>query len=407
MASVAISPAVTLDSATLNPQALEKFTPRLLAWFVEHGRHDLPWQTLDDPYKVWVSEIMLQQTQVKTVLAYFEPFMQRFPTVFSLAAADWDEVAPYWAGLGYYARARNLHKAAGQVVLQYGNAETLTIEWPLTLDKWLTLSGIGPSTAGAILALGLHQFGVIMDGNVKRVLCRVFGIWGDTQKPVINRLLWSLAEQLTPQQAQTGATAAYTQAIMDLGATLCTPKKVLCMYCPMQDICTSFNTGHVYDLPQKFAKKPNPTRAGWVIIIQNSKGEWLWQQRPPSGLWGGLWTVPITEEAPLINQLLKQFPQTQVSPKQAQLLYHGFTHFNWELQPIIIELKPRRVLPKIVRDLLTEFGKQTGQIKNNSEHSLAPKQPIQWLTPTAASSIGIPKAMQQLIKQQTAHLPEH
>ena len=178
------------------------FSDALLTWFDQHGRHDLPWQVADDPYKVWVSEIMLQQTQVKTVLQYFDKFIQRFPTVDDLGKASWDDVAPYWAGLGYYARARNLHKAAG-VVSQQGH-------FPQSLEQWVELSGIGRSTGGALMSLGLRQYGVIMDGNVKRVLARFFGIEDDLSKPIHERAMWQLAESLCPTERNHD----YTQAIM-------------------------------------------------------------------------------------------------------------------------------------------------------------------------------------------------
>lgn len=188
------------------------FSDALLTWFDQHGRHDLPWQVADDPYKVWVSEIMLQQTQVKTVLQYFDRFIERFPTVDDLGQASWEDVAPYWAGLGYYARARNLHKAAA-IVSQQGKL-------PETLEQWIELPGIGRSTAGALMSLGLRQYGVIMDGNVKRVLARFFAIEDDLSKPQHERALWQIAEQLCPKERNHD----YTQAIMDLGATICTPK---------------------------------------------------------------------------------------------------------------------------------------------------------------------------------------
>ena len=220
------------------------FSDALLTWFDQHGRHDLPWQVADDPYKVWVSEIMLQQTQVKTVLQYFERFIERFPTVQDLGKASWDDVAPYWAGLGYYARARNLHKAAS-IVSQQGH-------FPETLEQWIELPGIGRSTAGALMSLGLRQYGVIMDGNVKRVLARFFAIEDDLSKPQHERALWNIAEQLCPQQRNHD----YTQAIMDLGATVCTPKKPLCLYCPMQQHCQAYQQGLEQELRFKKAKKP-------------------------------------------------------------------------------------------------------------------------------------------------------
>jgi len=247
------------------------FSDALLTWFDQHGRHDLPWQVADDPYKVWVSEIMLQQTQVKTVLQYFDRFIERFPTVKDLGQASWDDVAPYWAGLGYYARARNLHKAAA-LVYQQG-------QFPETLEQWIELPGIGRSTAGALMSLGLRQYGVIMDGNVKRVLARFLAIEDDLSKPQHERALWQIAEQLCPKERNHD----YTQAIMDLGATVCTPKKPLCLYCPMQQHCQAYQQGLEQELPFKKAKKPVPVRTADVLLIQSGH-EWLWQQREAHGL---------------------------------------------------------------------------------------------------------------------------
>lgn len=226
------------------------FALKLLQWFDVHGRHDLPWQIKDDPYKVWVSEIMLQQTQVKTVLQYYDRFISRFPTVHALAQADWDEVAPFWAGLGYYARARNLHKAAKQVV-ELG-------QFPDDLEGWVALSGIGRSTAGALMSLGLGKFGVILDGNVKRVLSRYLALDGDLSKPANEKQLWQLATELVPSDRH----ADYTQAIMDLGATICTPKKPLCIYCPMHQDCQAYKMNNVLAYPEKKAKK-NDSYPSW------------------------------------------------------------------------------------------------------------------------------------------------
>lgn len=250
---------------------LQDFSTPLLAWFEQHGRHDLPWQVQDHPYQVWVSEIMLQQTQVKTVLHYYPRFIARFPTVQTLAAADWDEVAPYWAGLGYYARARNLHKAARQVV-ELG-------DFPQDLDGWMALSGIGRSTAGAVMSLGLGKFGVILDGNVKRVLARYFAMTGDLSKPANEKPLWQLASSLVPEQRH----AEYTQAIMDLGATVCTPKNPLCLYCPMKNECQAFLQGNVLAYPEKKIKKAVPIKQAHVLILEYQQ-QWLWLQRPSQGL---------------------------------------------------------------------------------------------------------------------------
>ena len=334
------------------------FSDALLEWFDVHGRHDLPWQVADDPYKVWVSEIMLQQTQVKTVLQYFDRFIARFPTVQDLGTATWDEVAPYWAGLGYYARARNLHKAAGIVATQG--------HFPDTLEEWIALPGIGRSTAGALMSLGLRKYGVIMDGNVKRVLSRFFAIEDDLSKPIHERAMWQLAEELCPHERNHD----YTQAIMDLGATVCTPKKPLCLYCPMQQHCQAHQQGLENELPFKKAKKPVPVKSAQVLILQCGD-QWLWQQRPNTGLWGGLWCLPIIEEVHELDVLkqslgLKQFIQkVEIS--------HSFTHFTWQLQGLVFAIDA---------DL--------------QEHLAIELKGI-WLEPTAAVQAGIPTAMKKLI----------
>lgn len=334
------------------------FSDALLEWFDVHGRHDLPWQVADDPYKVWVSEIMLQQTQVKTVLQYFDRFIARFPTVQDLGTATWDEVAPYWAGLGYYARARNLHKAA-RIVAKQGH-------FPETLEEWIALPGIGRSTAGALMSLGLRKYGVIMDGNVKRVLSRFFAIEDDLSKPIHERAMWQLAEELCPNERNHD----YTQAIMDLGATVCTPRKPLCLYCPMQQHCQAHQQGLENELPFKKAKKPVPVKSAQVLILQCGD-QWLWQQRPNTGLWGGLWCLPIIEEVHELDVLkqslgLKQFIQkVEIS--------HSFTHFTWQLQGLVFAIDA---------DLQEHLAIELNGI---------------WLEPTAAVQAGIPTAMKKLI----------
>lgn len=335
------------------------FSERLLTWFEQHGRHDLPWQVTDDPYKVWVSEIMLQQTQVKTVLQYFDRFMQRFPTVQDLGNASWDEVAPFWAGLGYYARARNLHKAAGVVALKG--------EFPKTLEEWITLSGVGPSTAGALMSLGLRQFGVIMDGNVKRVLSRYFALEGDSTSSAFIKNIWQIAEALTPQTRAHD----YNQAIMDLGATICTPKKTLCLYCPMQTDCAAFKSNRVSELPQKPARKATPTRHAIVLMIQHNQ-QLLWQQRPSEGLWGGLWSLPVIE-----NDLEKTLENMGlVDGIQGKKIRHTFTHFHWELQAIHFEI--------------------TTDQKNHLETHFTPTR---WMNDAEAFAAGVPEAMRKLLAE--------
>lgn len=334
------------------------FSDALLEWFDVHGRHDLPWQVADDPYKVWISEIMLQQTQVKTVLQYFDRFIARFPTVQDLGTATWDEVAPYWAGLGYYARARNLYKAAG-IVAKQGH-------FPDTLEEWIALPGIGRSTAGALMSLGLRKYGVIMDGNVKRVLSRFFAIEDDLSKPIHERAMWQLAEELCPHERNHD----YTQAIMDLGATVCTPRKPLCLYCPMQQHCQAHQQGLENELPFKKTKKPVPVKSAQVLILQCGD-QWLWQQRLNTGLWGGLWCLPIIEEVHELDVLkqslgLKQFIQkVEIS--------HSFTHFTWQLEGLVFAIDA---------DLQEHLAIELNGI---------------WLEPTAAVQAGIPTAMKKLI----------
>ena len=353
---------MTSPTSFAETAASDDFATRVLTWFDQHGRHDLPWQVTDDPYKVWVSEIMLQQTQVKTVLNYFDRFMARFPTVESLAQVNWEEVAPFWAGLGYYARARNLHKAAQQVVADGG--------FPQSLDGWIALSGIGRSTAGALMSLGLQQYGVIMDGNVKRVLTRHQAIEGDSQSSAVVAKLWHLAEQLTPQVR----TPSYTQAMMDLGATLCTTKKPLCIYCPVQADCQAYAQNRVLDFPQKKAKKTVPQKNAHVLVIQHADtGQWLWQQRPSEGLWGGLYCLPIVDQAEL-DQLQAQFelPPSQTLP----IVKHSFTHFTWFLSP-------------------QKFIASNIQAATLQQHITG----SQWLDEHAAIAKGLPKAMLTVLAQ--------
>lgn len=334
------------------------FSDALLSWFDEHGRHDLPWQIVDDPYKVWVSEIMLQQTQVKTVLQYFTRFVERFPTVNDLGQASWDDVAPYWAGLGYYARARNLHKAAG-LVHHHGS-------FPTSLEEWVALPGIGPSTGGALMSLGLREYGVIMDGNVKRVLSRFLAIEDDLSKPIHERTMWQIATQLCPVERNHD----YTQAIMDLGATICTPKKPLCLYCPMQQHCKAHQQGIETELPYKKPKKPVPVKSAKVLLLKSGE-DWLWQQRPNSGLWGGLWCLPIIEDDAKYQQICQSLKL--VSTTEPVQISHSFTHFTWILTAHIV------------------------QVDSDQQEYLQAELGGEWLSPQKATQMGLPTAMKKLI----------
>lgn len=308
----------------------DQFSKRLLAWFRQSGRHDLPWQHNRTPYRVWVSEIMLQQTQVATVIPYYQRFMASFPDVACLANAAQDEVLHHWTGLGYYARARNLHKAAKLVVEQHKGA------FPKTLEGLMALSGIGRSTAGAILSLACKQRHPILDGNVKRVLSRYHGVEGWPGKKAIESKLWAYAEQHTPNKS----VADYTQAIMDLGATLCTRRNPDCQACPLHSGCFAYKAARQHDFPGSKPKSKLPKRETVFAIIENSRGEILLEQRPPSGIWGGLWSFP---EFP-VEQSVEQSIKTQYGYKvKQQIEYnsvkHTFSHFHLLIKPIHVKLK--------------------------------------------------------------------
>jgi A/G-specific adenine glycosylase len=312
---------------------IDDFGTRLLAWFDIHGRKHLPWQRNPSPYRVWVSEIMLQQTQVGTVIGYFERFMARFPTVNMLAAASEDEVLHLWTGLGYYARARNLHKTAQRLTREY-NAE-----FPQTVEQLIDLPGIGRSTAGAIVAIACGGRATILDGNVKRVLARCFGVEGWPGQTQVAAELWQIAETLTPHSRVND----YTQAIMDLGATLCTRSKPNCDACPFNAECVARKTGQTSMFPGKKPSKKIPVRQTCMLLIENAQGEFLLQKRPSTGLWGGLWSFPEVTREQLeqalegtLEQTLEQtmLADTPNSPPLVAPFRHTFTHFHLDITPI-------------------------------------------------------------------------
>lgn len=321
----------------------DNFSQRLLTWYDQHGRHNLPWKQPANAYTVWVSEIMLQQTQVATVIPYFERFMQRFPNLQTLAQASQDEVLHLWTGLGYYARGRNLHKAAQQIVEQHG------AEFPSRIDDLIALPGIGRSTAGAILAQAMGQRHAILDGNVKRVLCRYHAIEGWPGERSIENRLWELADAHTPQQRVDD----YTQAIMDLGATLCRRSKPLCQDCPMQEGCQARQQQRQSELPERKAKKEKPARTTRMLILSNPQGEVLLQQRPPSGLWGGLWTLPQCDDDSLelvewvATELALKIEHTTTWPD----MRHTFSHYHLDITPIVAASLP--ITNRIMEDSAT------------------------------------------------------
>ena len=304
--------------------APEEFQRRLLAWFDQYGRHELPWQSPRTAYRVWVSEIMLQQTQVATVIDYFERFMARFPTLQALADAPQDEVLHLWTGLGYYARARNLHKAAQQVAADH-NAQ-LPVD---SLEALMALPGIGRSTAGAIIAQSTGKRAVILDGNVKRSLTRLHAVSGWPGKPAVERKLWALAEVYTPEER----VADYTQAMMDFGATLCKRNQPACLQCPFNDVCLAFAEGNVQGYPQSKPKKSLPTRQTLMLILEDAKGRIWLEQRPPSGLWGGLWSLPQFDTQQALNDWLANNAATIQRQSAYPTFIHTFSHFKLEITP--------------------------------------------------------------------------
>lgn len=310
---------------------MSTFSKKLLNWYKDHGRHDLPWQQDRTLYRVWISEIMLQQTQVITVIPYFEKFMTRFPSIRSLADASQDDVLHLWTGLGYYARARNLHKAAQVIRDEHHDL------FPEDFETVLALPGIGRSTAGAILAQALNQRYVILDGNVKRVLTRLYAIEGWPGKKAIENQLWEIADALTPNKALTD----YTQAIMDLGATVC-GRKSQCAKCPVSHLCEANkqDTVSLYPTPKK--RKALPIKATHMLILQNEAGEILLQQRAPSGIWGGLWSLPEVDTAHYQNLALwceQQFGFSIDEPDLQPIFRHTFSHFHLDITPVACRLK--------------------------------------------------------------------
>ena len=303
------------------------FADALLDWFDHYGRKNLPWQQNPTPYHVWLSEIMLQQTQVSTVIDYYTRFIQRFPNVYSLAEAKQDDVLAYWSGLGYYARARNLHKTAQIVSADYTGA------FPETLEELINLPGIGRSTAGAILTLAYHQKYPILDGNVKRVLTRFFAIDGWPGNKKVEDSLWEKAESLLPDKR----IANYIQAQMDLGATLCTRSKPDCPRCPLQSHCLAYNNGNPTAYPEKKPKKAIPTRTCYWLVSQNND-ELFMEQRPSTGIWGGLWSFP---ERPDKQDLMAYCEQTLHfsidSIEELPEMTHVFSHFRLMIRPLLIK----------------------------------------------------------------------
>ena len=300
------------------------FAERLLHWFDRHGRHDLPWQHPRDPYRVWVSEVMLQQTQVATVIPYFERFISRFPDVATLANAPLDDVLRHWAGLGYYARARNLHRAAQAIVECHGG------RFPDDLDAMQALPGIGRSTAGAILAQARGQRHAILDGNVRRLLARHAGIEGWPGMPRVQAALWSEAELRLPDVRL----ADYTQSVMDLGSAVCRARAPRCDACPVRDDCFARREDRVDALPSPRPVRARPQRRSTVLLVVDAQDELYVERRPPSGIWGGLWSPPLVADGDSVDDACRAIGADPRSAVPLAGLHHAFTHFDLELFPV-------------------------------------------------------------------------
>lgn len=312
----------------------QSFSELILNWYDKYGRKSLPWQLEQTPYKVWLSEIMLQQTQVATVIPYFEAFTTRFPTVIDLANASLDEVLHLWTGLGYYARARNLHKAANKIISDFNG------EFPSNFLDMISLPGVGRSTAGAVLSLSLSQHHSILDGNVKRTLSRHFAVKGWPGKKTVENLLWELAEKNTP----INGVKKYNQAMMDIGSMVCTPRNPKCSLCPVSNNCEANIQGQQSLFPEKKPKKTIPEKTACFVIFQY-KNTVLLEQRPLSGLWGGLWCLPETDEkniSSFIAQKTKCMEYQSVKEDTIEYLgafRHTFSHFHLDIVPIRHMLK--------------------------------------------------------------------
>ncbi len=347
------------------PDPDNEFSRLVLAWFDRHGRHSLPWQHDRNAYRIWISEIMLQQTRVETVIPYYQKFMARFADINTLANADPEEVMACWAGLGYYARARNLHRAAQQVRDRHDGL------FPLSFDDAAALPGIGRSTAGAILALADGQRHAVLDGNVKRVVSRCFGVFGNPGKASTRNRLWEIAERLTPSSR----VADYTQAMMDMGATVCIRSRPHCRICPLQSRCIACKQNLQDKLPEPAPGKTRPLRSVRMLLIRNPQSAYLLIKRPPSGIWGGLWSLPqITEPGIDHRQWCRRELGLEVDTgSKLEPFTHVFTHFELNITPLICTLMSQS-------DVIADDA-----------HTL-------WYTPATDPEPGIPAAVRKIFR---------
>lgn len=352
-----------VQQISIKKASAKTFHTNVLSWYDKQGRKTLPWQENKTSYRVWISEIMLQQTQVATVIPYYQRFMESFPTITDLANASEDSVLHHWTGLGYYARARNLHKAAKMVVNEFNG------NFPTTLDEVVALPGIGRSTAGAILAISQNKHHAILDGNVKRVLARCYMVEGHNAQAKFEKALWPIAEALTPAKK----VAQYTQAMMDLGAMVCTRTKPNCQACPVVDGCLAFAGNEQANFPQKKPKKKIPEKQT-IMVIPKIANKVLMEKRPPSGIWGGLWCfIEISHQDELANRLKQENLKVEDTQELAPFR-HTFSHFHLDIQPLVVNCSQLNV-------------EEVNQSKQQ-----------QWYDLSQASAVGFAASTQKLIE---------
>ncbi|MBL8382008.1 MAG: A/G-specific adenine glycosylase [Burkholderiales bacterium] len=344
-----------------------RFARSIVAWQRTHGRHDLPWQNTRDPYRIWVSEIMLQQTQVAAVLGYYLRFLDRFPDVHALAAADPAEVMRLWSGLGYYSRARNLHRAARLVVDECGG------RFPSTAEALAVLPGVGRSTAAAIAAFAFGARAAILDGNVKRVLARHFSVEGDPGTAAVERRLWQLAEALLPADG----IEAYTQGLMDLGATVCVRAQPRCGACPLADGCTAHRDGRTAELPHRRVRKALPQRTAVMLVLVSDRGVLL-ERRAGAGIWGGLLCLPQAEPGAAARALAEVLGGDWAGRRALPAIEHGFTHFRLTIQPLLMRVRAQADV---------DLSRASGRL---------------WLDPAEAAAAGVPAPVRRLLLEEVA-----